>query len=111
MQLQFVDALGDGGARAGQEARAHAIGDLAEPQVEARRLDLVLHELVFGEDRAVADERGDHLVGQDAPLIHCKGERHDRASSGLIRKRQRYPMTDLTGRLRARYTIIYPVVI
>ena len=48
VQLQFVDALGDGGVRPGQEARAHAIGDLAEPQVEARGLDLVLHEFVFG---------------------------------------------------------------
>ena len=46
VQLQLVDALGDGGARPGQEARAHAVGDLAEPQVEARRLDLVVHELV-----------------------------------------------------------------
>ncbi len=108
MQLQVVDALGDGGVRPRQEARAHAKGDLAEPQVEARGLDLVLHEFVFGEDRAVADQRADHLVGQDAPLIHCKGERHVRASSGLIRRRQRYPMTVLTGRLGARYTTIIP---
>ena len=84
MQLQFVDALGDGGVRPRQEARAHAEGESPEPQVEARRLDLVLHELVFGEDRAVADQRADHLVGQDAPLIHCKGERHCYASSGQI---------------------------
>ena len=108
MQLQIVDAFGDGGARPGQEARAHAIGGRAEPQIEARGLDLVLHEFVFGEDRAVADERADHLVGQDAPLIHCKGERHVRASSSLILKRQRYPMTVLTGRQRARYTMIIP---
>ena len=89
MQLQILDALGDGGVRPRQEARAHAEGGRAEPQVEARGLDLVLHEFVFGEDRAVADERADHLVGQDAPLIHCKGERHVRASSGLIPAGQR----------------------
>ena len=50
VQLQLVDALGDRRARPGQEARAHAIGDLAEPQVEARRLDLV------GREVARADE-------------------------------------------------------
>ena len=76
VQLEFVDALGDRGARPGQEARAHAIGDLAEPQVEARRLDLIRRELERREDRAVARERRDHVVGQDALLIHCKGERH-----------------------------------
>ena len=30
---------------AGQKACAHAVGDLAEPQIEARRLDLVGHEV------------------------------------------------------------------
>ena len=84
VQLEILDALGDGGVRPRQEARAHAEGGRAEPQVEARGLDLVLHEFVFGEDGAVADQRADHLVGQDAPLIHCKGERHCYASSGQI---------------------------
>ena len=40
MQLQLVDALGDGGAGAGQKTRAHPVGDAAQPQIEARRLDL-----------------------------------------------------------------------
>ena len=43
VQLQFIDALGDRGAP-GQEARAHAVGHFAKPQVEAGRLDLVGHE-------------------------------------------------------------------
>ena len=41
MQLQPVELFGDGDCRAGQEARAHALGACAEPEVEARRLDLV----------------------------------------------------------------------
>ena len=44
VQLQFVDALGDRRAGPGQEAGAHAIGDVAEPQIEARRLDLAFDE-------------------------------------------------------------------
>ena len=44
VQLQFVDAPSHRG-RAGQKARAHAIGHLAQPQIEARRLDLVGHEI------------------------------------------------------------------
>ena len=66
VQLELVDALGDRGVRAGQEARAHAIGDLAEPQVEARGLDLVGDEVAGAQDAAVLRQRGDHVVGQDA---------------------------------------------
>ena len=76
VQLQFVDALGDRRARAGQEARAHTIGDFAEPQVEARRLDLVGREVVGGWDGARLRERRDHVVRQDAFLIDGKRERH-----------------------------------
>ena len=65
VQLQFVDALGDRG-RAGQEAGAHAIGHLAEPQIEARRLDLVGHEFGGRQNRAAGGQRRDHAVGQDA---------------------------------------------
>ena len=74
----------DGRARARQKARAHAIGDLAEPQVEARRLDLVVDEFVFRQDRALAHQRRDHAVGQDAFLVDCKGERHDAAFPILV---------------------------
>ena len=41
VQLQFVDALGDRGARSRQETGAHAVGHVAQAQVEARRLNLV----------------------------------------------------------------------
>ena len=69
VQLQFVDALRDRRVRAGQKARAHAVGDFAQAQVEARGLDLVGVELAAGADRALAHERRDHVVGQDAFLI------------------------------------------
>ena len=44
----MLDALRDGGV-AGQEARAHAIGDVAEAQIEARGLDLVGREVIGGQ--------------------------------------------------------------
>ena len=66
MQLQIVDALGDRGARPRQEARAHAIGDLAEPQIEARRLDLIGREIARRDDPAGFRKLGDHVIGQDA---------------------------------------------
>ena len=75
VQLQFVDALGDRGVRTRQEARAHPIGHFAEPQIEARGLDLVGHEIIGGQDRAVLRQRRDHVVRQDASLVDCKGER------------------------------------
>jgi hypothetical protein len=63
MQLQVVDALGDSRIRPRQEARPHAIGDLAEPQVDARGLDLVVDRLGGGDDRADLDEGRDHAIG------------------------------------------------
>jgi hypothetical protein len=75
VQLELLDALGDCRARARQEARANPIGHFAEPEIEARGLDLVGDEIVGRQDRAVLRERRDHVVGQDASLIGCKGER------------------------------------
>jgi len=40
VQLQLIDALGHRGARPRQKARAHPVGDIAEAQIEAGRLDL-----------------------------------------------------------------------
>ena len=61
-------------ARPGQEARAHPVGDIAEPQVEARRLDLVGGELARGNDGAAGVQRRDHAVGQDALVVCGKGK-------------------------------------
>ena len=44
MQLQPVELVGDEVVGTGQEARPHAAGLLAEPEVEACRLHLVVVE-------------------------------------------------------------------
>ena len=51
MQAEVFDPLHDGGIQAGQEARAHAPGACAKPQVEAGRLDLAI-----GEGQGVGDQ-------------------------------------------------------
>ena len=74
----------------GQEARAHAIGDVAEPQIEARRLDLVGREVGGGQDAAGLRERRDHAVGQDALVGRRRTRAHDRSVRlGLDLARQR----------------------
>ena len=54
---QGVEPLAHGGAAAGQETRAQAIGFLGEPEVEAGGLDLRGLDDALGGDRAVADQR------------------------------------------------------
>ncbi len=76
MQLQFVDALGDRSARPGQEARPHPVGDIAEAQIEARRLDLALDKGIGRQDQARIRHRRDHAVGQDSVGIGRQRERH-----------------------------------
>ena len=85
VQLELVDALGDGRARARQEARAHAVGDVAEPEIEARRLDLAFDKGIGRQDHAGIRHRRDHAVGQNA-LASFGSEndkRHDPCTSPL----------------------------
>ena len=51
---------------AGQEARADAVSHLAEPQIEARGLDLAVLDLGHAGDLARGDQRADRLARQDA---------------------------------------------
>ena len=104
MQLQFGDALGDGGAGAGQKTRAHAIGDGAETQVEARRLDLVGRERIGGHNPALFRQRRDHAVGQNSWSEGAK-------ASGTIYPLRSNPMRGLTPRRARRISAVYPVVI
>ena len=104
VQLEVVDPLRNGGARAGQEARAHAERDFAEPQVEARGLDLLRHEVIGRDDGAVFGERRDHAVRQDARV--GRGERHVRCLQSRL-----YPKPALTERRCPRKACNYPVVI
>jgi hypothetical protein len=76
VQFQLVDTLGDGGAGTRQKTRAHPVGDVAEPQIEARRLDLAFDEGVFRQDEARIRHRRDHAVGQNSVGVGRKLERH-----------------------------------
>ena len=76
VQLELVDALGDRGLRPGQKACAHAIGHLAEPQIEARRLNLIGREIARGTNPTALRELRDHVVGQNA--LGPIGGRHER---------------------------------
>ena len=76
MQLQLVDALADRRARARQETRAHPVGDIAEPQVEARRLDLAFDKGIGRQNEAGIRHRRDHAVGQNAIGVGRKREGH-----------------------------------
>jgi hypothetical protein len=76
MQLELVDALGDGDAGPRQKACAHAIGDRAKPQVETGRLDLAGSKRIVRANAAVRRQFRDHAVGQNSTVGWCKGERH-----------------------------------
>jgi len=119
VQLQLVDAFGNRGAGTGQEARAHAIGDVAETQIEARWLDLAFDEIVCGQDEARFRHRRDHAVGQDTIGV---GGNRERQPGVLIRGQVHpdlreipvfygYPMDALTERALRNMSITYPVVI
>ncbi len=75
VQREILDALRDRGAPR-QEACAHAISDFTQPQVQARRLNLVDVERVGRNDGAALDERRNHVVRQNASLVCCKSQRH-----------------------------------
>ena len=53
-------------AGARQEGGAHAVGGLAEPEVEAGGLDLVVVERPGARKRAGLEQRGDVAIGKDS---------------------------------------------
>ena len=85
MQGELLDLLGDGRVLAGQEAGAHAIGDGAQAQIEARRLHLLRPDIVLGPDLVVADQRLDLLIGQDAGTLQRRRRVARRAGAGRVR--------------------------
>ena len=113
MQLQLVDALGDGGVRPRQEARAHAIGDLAEPQIEARRLYLIGSKRRCGTNPTRVGQRRDHVVGQNAFGLDMLES--GVAKAGTIASSSGGPLSipdrRLDGKARRPHDRIYPVVI
>ena len=104
VQLQSVDALGNGCA-ARQETRPHAVGHLAQTQIEARRLDLIGDELVFGQNTAVRGEHRDHAVGQNALVVDCEGKCH---GVPALQSRRSNPRSALTGSRAPRYKHLIP---
>ena len=65
VQAEEIEPLAHDTLRARQEARADTVGDASEPEVEARRLDLVDGQIAAGDDLAVLDEPPDRLGRQD----------------------------------------------
>ena len=80
MELHRFELLAHRGVRPGQEACANAVGDLAEPEIEAGRLDLVRFDLRRAENLAALDQRADALAGKDAGA-------HKRAARSFDRRR------------------------
>ena len=72
MQGEAFELVADGDVRTRQEARAHPVGSRAQPEVEARRLDLVVVEGPGGRQPTRRVEGSDVPVGQNArpPLRH-----------------------------------------
>ncbi|MNT00451.1 hypothetical protein D3C86_2000560 [compost metagenome] len=66
MQLQRFDAFGHRVTGSRQEARAHAIGDIAQPQVEAGRLHLIILEWTRRDDGALLVQQLDQSRRKDA---------------------------------------------
>ena len=77
VQLQFGNAARDRRAGTGQETCAHAVGDGAQAQVEARRLNLAGGERIGGANSALFRQGRNHAVGQNSLLCRREGERHE----------------------------------
>jgi hypothetical protein len=116
VQLQFVDALRHRRARPRQKTGAHPIGDVAETQIEARRLDLAFDERVSRQDETGVRHRRDHAVGQNAIGAGLKREQWAVLGAFTIQTLKigtftGYPMVALTERAGANKSMTYPVVI
>jgi hypothetical protein len=107
-------------SRPRQEAGAHPVGDIAEAQIEARRLDLALDKGIGRQNKAGIRHRRDHAVGQNAIGVGLKRERHGYGPRNgpacailtlKIRNFTGYPMGGLTERARRNKSMTYPVVI
>jgi hypothetical protein len=66
MRIELHEAIRDLAMRSGQEARAHAPGARAEPQIEARGLNLPVEKRTLGRDRAFCDECLDLMSRKNA---------------------------------------------
>ena len=100
MQLQAVELVGNGMAGTGQEARTHAPGAFAEPEVEAGRLHLVVIQRPRRRERAAREKLADLAIRKD-PRTHAPAPL---PTGGLARR----PI-DASGPMGLKD--VYPVVI
>jgi len=66
VEFERLELVAHRGVGTREEARADAVGDLAEPEIEACRLDLLGRDLGRALDLARSDQRADGLARQDA---------------------------------------------
>ena len=66
MHLELGDPLGDASAGAGEERGADPVGDGAEPEIEACRLQLIGQDRRPRGERARTDQRVDPEIGKNA---------------------------------------------
>ena len=78
LRVQALEPVANGALAPGQEARANAIGFLAESQVEARRLKLGRFQWKLGPDQFSADHGLDLLPPEQAERGGEQGVRHAR---------------------------------
>jgi hypothetical protein len=69
VHAEVADAIHDCRAGPRKEARPDPVGDIAKPQIEARRLDLIFLDLADRMNIATAKQLADILGGQDAALM------------------------------------------
>ncbi len=108
MQLQPVELVGDLMIGAGQEGGAHATGLVAEPEIEAGRLDLVGVERARRLQRAGLEQRGNVLIGKNACLPQQASLQGFERGTNLLMK----PAIDASAAagLKGRYpVVIWPV--
>ncbi len=77
MQLQLLQTVADQRLRPGQETRAYAIGDIAEAEVEARRLDLIGIDALRHDDVPVLKE-GANIARRKYPVCLLLGHASER---------------------------------
>ena len=112
VQLQLGDALGDRGLRPRQEARAHAVGDLAEPQIEARRLDLIGREIARRDESRRSPQAPRSCGRAECPWSPlAAGTIASRCDDFDAARLRSSPTAALTGRQLGSYDHIYLVVI
>src|SRR5690242_9627366 len=66
MEFKFAELVAHSRPGTGQKARPDAVGNLAKPEIEARRLDLVRLDLGRSVDLACTNHGADSLAGKNA---------------------------------------------